>query len=53
MKSEFNKADYRVLPIPFSEAVEWVKMKHYAHRVPSICYAFGLYRKVLNGGGDN
>ena len=44
----FNKDDYRVLPIPFSEAKEWVLKKHYAHRVPSISYAFGLY---WNDGG--
>lgn len=41
---EFNKDDFFVNRIPFSEAKEWVLYKHYAHRVPSICFAFGLYR---------
>lgn len=47
---EFNKDDFFVNRIPFSEAKEWVLYKHYAHRVPSICFAFGLYRGgVLEG----
>ena len=42
--------EYSVRPIPFSEAKEWVLYKHYAHRVPSISFAFGLYDgPVLRG----
>ncbi|TAK94655.1 hypothetical protein EPO05_06020 [Patescibacteria group bacterium] len=33
----------QVLQIPFDEASKWIKVKHYAHRLPSITYAFGLY----------
>ncbi len=44
-ESNFNKADYEVRSIPYSEAKEWILYKHYAHRIPSICYAFGLYRR--------
>lgn len=44
---EFNKDNYKVLRIPFSEAKEWVLYKHYAHRVPPVSFAFGLY-----GGGQ-
>lgn len=40
---DFRKDDFDVRPIPFSEAKEWVLYKHYAHRVPSIVYSFGLY----------
>ena len=45
---EFNKDDFKVLRIPFSEAKEWVLYKHYAHRIPPVSFAFGLY-----GGGGN
>ena len=44
---EFNKDDFKVLRIPFSEAKEWVLYKHYAHRIPPVSFAFGLY----GGGG--
>lgn len=40
---EFNKADFEVKSIPYSEVKEWLLYKHYAHRIPSVCYAFGLY----------
>lgn len=50
MTIEFNKEEWSVTSIPYSEAKEWVLCKHYAHRIPMICYAFGLYREgVLNG----
>ena len=32
-----------VLPIKTEEAVPWILQKHYAKRLPSISYAFGLY----------
>lgn len=32
-----------VLPIKPEEAVPWILKKHYAKRLPSISYAFGLY----------
>jgi hypothetical protein len=32
-----------VLPIKSEEAVPWILQKHYAKRLPSISYAFGLY----------
>ncbi len=35
--------DAVVLPIPASEAKPWLLLKHYAKRVPQICFAFGLY----------
>lgn len=41
---DFNKNDFQVNRIPFSEAKEWVLYKHYAHRIPPITFAFGLYR---------
>ena len=44
------KDKYRVLPIDRSDYKEWLLHKHYAHRLPSISYAFGLYsNKLLNG----
>ena len=34
-----------VLPIKTEEAVPWIMHKHYAKRLPSISYAFGLYEE--------
>jgi hypothetical protein len=36
----------KVLPIKSEEAVPWILKKHYAKRLPSISYAFGLYDDV-------
>jgi len=33
----------KVLPIKSFEAKPWILLKHYAKRMPSISYAFGLY----------
>ena len=35
----------KVLPIKPEEAFPWIMQKHYAKRLPSISYAFGLYDK--------
>lgn len=43
MEAIFNKDSWVVRSIPYAEAKEWVLCKHYAHRLPTICYAFGLY----------
>lgn len=37
--------EYSVKPIKSNEAVPWILHKHYAKRMPSISYAFGLYRE--------
>lgn len=37
----------KVLPIKTFEAEPWIMQKHYAKRMPSISYAFGLYEKDL------
>ena len=37
------KDKYRVLPIERSDYKGWLLHKHYAHRIPSISYVFGLY----------
>ena len=34
-----------VIPIKSEEAVPWIMQKHYAKRLPSISYAFGLYEE--------
>lgn len=34
---------FRVTPIQYIDTKEWLLRKHYAHRMPSITYAFGLY----------
>jgi len=39
--------DYEVRAIPYDEVREWLLFKHYAHRIPSISFAFGLYNKEL------
>lgn len=38
---------YSVKPISFNEIKPWLLKKHYAHRIPSISYSFGLFD--LNG----
>ena len=40
-----SKADFSVKTIPHQETYEWLLKKHYAHRIPSISYSFGLYDK--------
>ena len=39
--------DYTVRQIPASQTHEWLMKKHYAHRIPQIQYAFGLYDKAI------
>lgn len=43
--------EYSVISIPSEQTHEWLLKKHYAHRIPSITYAFGLYDKnaILSG----
>jgi hypothetical protein len=36
---------YKVLSIKPEETYEWLKYKHYAKRIPSISYSYGLYKK--------
>ena len=44
------KDKYSVKSIKPSETYDWLKNKHYAKRIPSISYAFGLYDdKILIG----
>ena len=44
------KDKYSVQSIKPSETYEWLLYKHYAKRIPSISYAFGLYEdKILIG----
>ena len=44
------KSDFSVQKIPSKETYEWILKKHYAHRIPSISYAFGLYENgILKG----
>lgn len=40
---------YSVRPIKKQETYEWLLRKHYAKRIPSISYAFGLYSDDLEG----
>ena len=35
---------YTVHSIPRSEAIPWIKLKHYAKRCPSIYHSFGLFK---------
>jgi hypothetical protein len=45
------KDKYYVERITFQDCKEWLLYKHYAHRIPSISYAFGLFDndKILQG----
>lgn len=44
-------SEYDVKPIGFDDCKEWVLYKHYAHRIPPIMYAFGLFSRdgVMQG----
>lgn len=50
-QSNFNKEDWEVRPISAEDCKGWFLFKHYAHRMPTISYAFGLFK--VNGGGTN
>jgi hypothetical protein len=41
----------KVIPIKSEETYEWCLKKHYAHRIPQIVHAFGLYddNNILSG----
>lgn len=48
--SDFKQEEYSVKPIMTCETKDWLLHKHYAHRLPSITYAFGLYHgEILIG----
>ena len=38
------QSEYEIRQIPFSETKHWILHIHYAKRLPSISYAYGLYR---------
>jgi hypothetical protein len=38
-------AEYTVMRIPKEQTYEWLLKKHYAKRIPSISYSFGLYER--------
>ena len=40
---------YKVKVIKTEECKEWLLYKHYAKRIPSISYAFGLFKDELVG----
>lgn len=41
---------YKVKPIKSEETYDWLLHKHYAKRIPSISFAFGLYQsEILKG----
>ena len=37
------KDDYKVISIPKEQTYDWLLNKHYAKRIPSISYSFGLF----------
>jgi hypothetical protein len=44
------KDKYNIERITFDDCREWLLYKHYAHRIPSISYAFGLFENgILKG----
>lgn len=43
--NEFDKRDYEVRGIDYDSCKEWLLYKHYAHRMPMICYSFGLFHR--------
>lgn len=44
------KEQFDIRPIDYEDCKEWFLYKHYAHRIPSVSYCFGLYRDgILEG----
>lgn len=43
------KRKFAVKPIKPEETYDWLLKKHYAKRIPMICYSFGLYDNDLQG----
>jgi hypothetical protein len=41
------KDDYQVRSVPKEQTYEWLLKKHYAKKIPSIVFSFGLYNKEL------
>ena len=41
------KDQYIVRKLNTKEYVEWFTQKHYAKRIPSVSYAYGLYKARL------
>jgi hypothetical protein len=41
------KNTYKVLSIKPQETYDWLLKKHYAKRIPSISYSFGLYKESI------
>jgi hypothetical protein len=44
-KKKLKKDNFEVSPIENKIAEEWIKLKHYSHRVPNMIYSFGLFNK--------
>jgi len=42
--SDQMKSEYEVVQIPYSATKDWILNIHYAKRMPSISFAYGLYR---------
>jgi len=40
----FMKTDYSIKEIPKQQTYEWFLYKHYAHRIPSISFSYGLFK---------
>lgn len=45
--SGMTRNAYSVMPIPNEQTHDWLLHKHYARRIPSISYAYGLYKNSL------
>jgi len=45
------KDNYKVSKITYESCKEWLLYKHYAHKIPSIQYSFGIFnnKKILQG----
>ena len=42
----FNKSDYEIKRIPYQDTKPFILNIHYAHRMPSVSYAYGLFRNA-------
>jgi len=42
--------DYKIESIKAQESYDWILRKHYANRIPSISFAFGVYDKNILAG---
>ena len=47
------KDNFKILPILATKAKPWILKKHYAHRMPNISFAFGIFESMPDVGANH